>query len=100
MMSNDALNAFYRGLLDKDGSLVGDEDGAVDDDQLEEYRARQDAADERKKNHLISLMNIVELEDHEQREFYAVDLRRHREQFRGQQTKKGERGSVSGIETQ
>jgi hypothetical protein len=45
-------------------------------------------------------MNIVELEDHEQREFYAVDLRRHREQFRGQQTKKGERGSVSGIETQ
>ncbi len=93
MMSNDALNAFYQVLLDEDGSLLGEEDdciddnGAVDDDKLEEYLARQEAADERKRNLLSTLMNIVELVDQEQREFDAVDLRRHRERFHGQREK-------------
>ena len=106
MMSNDALNAFFQGLVDEDGSLLGDEDdvvdddGAVNDDKLEEYVARQEAADERKRNLLSTLMNIVELEDQEQREFDAVDLRRHREIFRGLHRKKGERGSVSVFVTQ
>jgi hypothetical protein len=105
-MSNDALNVFYQGLLEEDGSMVGDEDnliddnGVVDDDKLEEYTPRQEAADERKRNVLVSLMNIVELEDQEQREFDAVDLTRHHQRFRGHQRKKGERGSVSGIATQ
>jgi hypothetical protein len=107
-MSNDALNVFYQGLLEEDGSMVGDEDdliddnGVVDDDKLEEYTARQEVADERKRkrNVLVSLMNIVELEDQERRELDAVDLTRHHERFRGHQRKKGERGSVSGIATQ
>ena len=30
---------------------------------------------------LLKLMNLFELEDNEQREFYAVDLRHHRELF-------------------
>ena len=45
-MSDNALNGFYQGLLDKDGSLVvGDEDDfidddrAVDNDKLEQYTA-------------------------------------------------------------
>ena len=104
-MSNDILNAFFQGFLDEDGSLiVGEEDdcidndGAVDDDKLEEFMVQQEAEDERKRNLLVSFMNIVELEDQEQREFDAVELRRcHREQFRGQQWKKGERRSDSGI---
>jgi hypothetical protein len=79
MMSNDALNAFFQGLVDEDGSLLGDEDdvvdndnavdddGAVDDNKLEECVTRQEAADKRKRNLLSTLMNIVELEDQEQR---------------------------------
>ena len=98
MMSNDALNAFYQGLLDEDGSLLVeeddciDDDGAVDDDKLEEFLAQQEAADERKRNLLVSLMNIVELEDQEQREFDAVDPRRRHERFRGQQRKRRQKG--------
>ena len=98
MMSNNALNAFYQGLLDDDGCLLGEEDdwidndGAVDDDKLEEFMAHQEAADERKRNLLASLMSIVELEDQEQREFDAVDLRRHRERFRGLRRKKRRKG--------
>jgi hypothetical protein len=74
MMSNDALNAFFQGLVDEDGSLLGDEDdvvdddGAVNDDKLEEYVARQEAEDGRKRNLLSTLMNIVEIEDREQKE--------------------------------
>ena len=50
---------------------------------------QQEAEDVRKRNLLVSsLMNIVELEDQEQREIDAVDFRRHREQFCGQQRKK------------
>ena len=64
----------------------------VDDDKLEVFMARQEAADERKRN-------LSQLEDQEQQEFDSLDLRRHREQFRGLQRKKGERGSVSGIFT-
>jgi hypothetical protein len=89
MTSNDVLNAFFQGFLDEDGCMIGeeddciDDDGAVDDDKLEELMDRQEAENERKRNLLVSLMNIVELEDQEQREADAVDLRRHREQFRG-----------------
>ena len=74
MMSNDALNAFFQGLVDEDGSLLGDEDdvvdddGAVNDDKLEEYVARQEAEDGRKRNLLSTWMNIVEIEDREQKE--------------------------------
>ncbi|KAI2504923.1 hypothetical protein MHU86_9532 [Fragilaria crotonensis] len=86
MDTNDALNAFYEGLLDEDGYLGNeddciDDDGAVDDDKLEEYMAQQ-AADERKRNVLLTMMGMVELEDKEQKEFDAIDLRRHRERFR------------------
>ena len=106
MMSNDILNAFLQGLLDEDGSMIGEEDdciddnGAVDDDKIEEFMDRQEAENERKRNLLVSMMYIVELEDQEQREADAVDLRRHHEQFCGQQSKKGERESDSGNETQ
>jgi hypothetical protein len=53
MDTNDALNAFYEGFLDEDGYFGNeddciDDDGAVDDDKLEEYMAQQAAADERK----------------------------------------------------
>ena len=52
MMENDALNAFCEVLLDEDGYLGDeddfiDDDGAVDDDKLEECMARQAATDER-----------------------------------------------------
>jgi hypothetical protein len=67
-MSNDALNVFYQGLLEEDGSMVGDEDdlidddGVVDDDKLEEYTARQEVADERKgRNVLVSLMQYCRI---------------------------------------
>ena len=94
MTSNDVLNAFLQGFLDEDGSMIGEEDdcinddGAVDDDKLQEYMDRQEAENERRRNLLVSMMNIVELEDQEQREANAVDLRRHRERFRGQQWRK------------
>jgi hypothetical protein len=97
-MTNDALNVFYQGLLGEDGSMVGDgddlidNDGVVDDDKLEEYTARQEAANERKRNVLVSVMNIVELEDQEQRELDTVDLRRHRERFCGHQREKRRKG--------
>jgi hypothetical protein len=87
MTSNDVLNAFLQGFLDEDGSMIGeeddciDDDGAVDGDKLEEFMDRQEAENERKRNLLVSMMNIVELEDQEQREFDAVDLRRHRERL-------------------
>ena len=101
MTSNDVLNAFLWGLLDEDGSMIGEEDDCInDDDKLEEFTDRQEAENERKKNLLVSMINIVELEDQEQREADAVDLRRHREQFRGLGSKKGERRSDSGIVTQ
>ncbi len=67
---------------DKDNLI--DNDGVVDNDKPEEYyMAWQEPADERTRNVLVSLMNIVELEDQEQRELDAVDLRRHHERFRG-----------------
>ncbi|KAI2499538.1 Plant transposon protein [Fragilaria crotonensis] len=93
MDTNDALNAFYEGLLDEDGYLGNeddciDDDGAVDDDKLEEYMAQQAAADERKRNVLLTMMGMVELEDEEQKEFDAIDLRRHRERFRGRRKKR------------
>ncbi|KAI2513546.1 hypothetical protein MHU86_686 [Fragilaria crotonensis] len=93
MDTNDALNAFYEGLLDEDGYLGNeddciDDDGAVDDDKLEEYMAQQAAADERKRNVLLTMMGMVELEDKEQKEFDAIDLRRHRERFRGRRKKR------------
>jgi hypothetical protein len=56
-----------------------DDDGVVDDDKLEEFMDRQEAENERKRNLLGSMINIVELEDQEQREADAVDLRRHHE---------------------
>jgi hypothetical protein len=101
---HDNVNAFYQGLLDEDGSLIGeeddcciDDDNAVDDGKLEEFMAQQEAEGERKTNLLMSFMNIVQLEDQEQREFDAVDdLRRHRERFRGQQRKKA-KGEASVI---
>ena len=90
MTSNDDLKAFWEGLADKDGFWGEDEDdyidddGAVDDDKLKVYMARQEAADERKRNLLSTLMYYVELEDdQEQREFDSLDLRCHRERFRG-----------------
>ena len=82
------------GLVDEDGSLPGDvedcidNDGTVDNDKLEGYLARQEAADERKRNLLSKLMNFVELEDQEQREFDSLDLQRHCKQFRGLQREK------------
>ena len=94
MISYDVQNGFYQGLVDEDGSLPGDvddcvdDDGAVDNAKLEVYVARQEAADERKRNLLSTLMNFVELEDEEQREFDSLDLQRHRERFRGLQREK------------
>jgi hypothetical protein len=93
MMENDALNAFCEGLLDEDGYLGDeddfiDDDGAVDDDKLEECMARQAATDERKRNVLLTIMSIVDLEDEEQKEFDARDLSRHRERFRGHRKKR------------
>jgi hypothetical protein len=106
MTSNDVLNSFLQGLLDEDDSMIGeeddciDDDGAVDDDKLEELMDWQEAENERKRNLLVSMMNIIELEDQEQREADAVDLRCHREQFLGLGSKKGGRRSDSGIVTQ
>ena len=77
-----------------------DDDCAVDDDKLQEYMDRQETENERKRNLLVSFMNIVELEDQEQLAADAVDLRHHREQFRGLGGKKGERRGNSGIVTQ
>ena len=66
MMSNDILNAaflFLQGLLDEDGSMIGeeddciDDDGAVNDDKLEEFMDRQEAEIERKRNLLVSSSN-------------------------------------------
>jgi hypothetical protein len=92
-MSNNALNTFFQGLLDKDGSFSDEDDyiddlGAVDDEKLDRKMAREEAADERKRNILLSLMHIAELEEQEQREFDAVDLKRHREEFRGRRKKR------------
>jgi hypothetical protein len=61
MMSNDDMNVLYQGLLDEDGSRIGEEDGciddkngAVDDDKLEELMARQEPAYEREEpSHVI-----------------------------------------------
>ena len=95
MMSNDDLNTFWEGLADEDEFWGEDEDdyidddGAVDDDKLELCMARQEAVDERKRKLLSTLMYFVELEDQEQRDFDSLDLRRHRERFRGLQRKKG-----------
>ena len=74
-------------MIGEEDDCIND-DGAVDDDKLQEYMDRQEAENERKRNLLVSMMNIVELEDQEQREADAVDLRRHRERFRGQQWRK------------
>jgi hypothetical protein len=101
MMSNDDLNAICEALLDKDGFLGEDEDefidddGAVDDDALEEHIAHQDAAYVRKRNLLFSLMKIVKDEEMDKTEVDAVAFR---EQFCRQHrgNKKGERRSVSG----
>ena len=60
MMSNDDLNAFWEGLADKDGFWGEDEDdyidddGAVNDDDLDEQIAHHEAAYERKRNRLLS----------------------------------------------
>ena len=87
--------------MDEDGSLPGnvddciDDNGAVDDDKLKVCMARQEAADERKRNLLSTLMNIFEQEDQEQQEFDSLDLRRHRERFRGLQRKKRRKGISS-----
>ena len=97
MTSNDVLNVLLQGFLDEDGSMNGeednciDDDGAVDHDKLEEYMDRQERENERKRNLLIALMSIAELEDQEQLAADAVDLRRHREQFSGLGSKKGGR---------
>jgi len=86
MMSNDDLNAFYEGLVDEDGFLSNDEDdcidddGAVDDDALEENVAHQEAAYERKRNLLLSLMQIVKHEEMEEVEADAVAFYNFREQ--------------------
>ena len=58
-----------------------DDDGAVDDDALEEHIAHQDAAYVRKRNLLFSLMKIVEDEEMDKTEVDAVAFR---EQFRRQ----------------
>ena len=56
MISNDDLNAFWQRLVDEDGfggedvDDYIDDDGTVDDDKLKVYMARQEAADERKRN--------------------------------------------------
>jgi hypothetical protein len=98
MTSNDVLNVLLQGFLDEDCSMVGeeddciDDDGAVDDDKLEDLMDRQEAENERKRNLLVSMINIVELEDQEHREADAVYLRRHREQFPGQQREKRRKG--------
>ena len=94
MMSNDDLNAFYQGLVDEDGGFLSneddciDDDGAVDDDALEENIAHKEAAYERKRNLLLSLMQIVEHEEMEEAEADAVAFYSFREQFRCQHRKK------------
>ena len=78
MMSNNALNAFYEGLVDEDGFGGDDEDdciddnGVVNDDELEEHIAHQEAAYERKKHLLLSLMQIVKDEEMDETEADAV----------------------------
>ena len=94
MMSNNDLNAFFEGLVDEDGRGGDDEhdciddNGAVDDDELEEHIAHQEAAYERKRNLLLSLMQIVEDEEMDKTEADAVTFCRSREQFRCQNRKK------------
>jgi hypothetical protein len=51
-----------------------------------------------KSNVLLPLMNnIDEFEDQEQSKFDAVDLRRHREQFRGQREKANVEASAERV---
>ena len=94
MMPNDDLNAFYEGLVDEDGFLGADvddcidENGAVDDDALEEHIAHLGAAYVRKRNLLLSLMQIVEQEVVEEAEADAVAFHSFREQFRFRHRKK------------
>jgi hypothetical protein len=76
MISNDVLNAFYEGSLDKD-SVLGEETIGLTTMVREAYMARQEAEDERKRNLLLSLMHTVELEAQSQGEADAEDLRRH-----------------------
>ena len=60
MMSNDDLNAVWEGLADEDWFWGEDEndyindDGAVNDDDLDEQIAHHEAAYERKRNRLLS----------------------------------------------
>ena len=93
IMSNDILNAFLQGFLDKDGVLEDvddfiDDDGAVDDDKRDAYMARQEEEEERKRNLLLKWMQAVEIEALEQRETDAEDLRRHRKRFLGRREKR------------
>ena len=93
IMSNHTLNAILQGFLDKDvvfedsDDFIND-DGAVDDDKLEAYMARQEEEEERKRNLLLTLMQKVQIEDLEQREVDAEVLRRHRQRFLGQRKKR------------
>jgi hypothetical protein len=77
-----------------------DDKCAGDDDALEELIAHQEAAYVRKRNILLSLMQIVKHEEVEEAEADAVAFHSIREQFRCQHRKKGERRNVSGIVTQ
>ena len=94
MMSKCDVNAFYEGFVDEDGFGGDDEDdcidddGAVDNDKLEEHIAHQEAAYEKKRNLLLSLMQIVEDEEMDKTEADAVAFCRSREQFRCQNRKK------------
>ena len=69
----NALNAFYQGLVDEHGSLLGEEDNCIDDnsavdiDKLKGNMAQQEVEDKQKKNLQSTLMNIVDLEDQEQK---------------------------------
>ena len=94
IMSNHTLNAILQGFLDKDvvfedsDDFIND-DGAVDDDKHEAYMAREEAEEERKRNLLLTLMNMVEIKALEQREADAEVVRRRRQRFlaRGKKTK-------------
>ena len=94
MMSNNDLNAFYEGLVEEDAFLgedkdvYMDDDGAADDDALEEHIAHQEAAYERKRNLLLSLMQIVEDEEMDLTEADAAAFCRSKDQFRRRQSKK------------
>jgi hypothetical protein len=58
-MLNDVLNAFFEGLLDKDGVLgeegeyIDDSGGAVDDDKLKVYTCHHEVEHENKRNVLL-----------------------------------------------